>query len=409
MNTLIKLAWRNIWRNKRRTLITAASILFAVLFASLMESLQKGIWEQMVNNVVGFYYGFAQVHKNGYWDEQTIDNSFEWTPQLAALPDKIPQLDAVVPRIESFALASYGNTTLGALVIGTNVEAEDQMTGLSGRMLPGGRYLRPDDRGILIAEGLAENLQLQTGDTLVLISQGYRGVNAAGKYPVRGLINFGSPELNKQMVYLPLAEAQWFYGAESRITSLALQIEQQEAVPDILQALKAELDEEAYEIMSWEELLPDIVKARELDAAGNYIVYAILYLIIAFGIFGTILMMSKERSREFGILTAIGMRRGKLAFTVWLETVILGLVGALAGILVSVPIVWYFNANPVRLDSGTYADTLDNFGFEPIFPTLLRADIFFTQALIIFIITSLLALYPMLKIRRLQPVAAMRE
>lgn len=402
-----KLAWRNIWRNKRRTWITMASILFAVLFGSFMEALQEGAWGNMINNVVNFYMGYGQIHQKGYWDEQVIDKAFTLSPQQLQEIEAIEEIQGVVPRIESFGLVSTTGMTRGALVVGIDPALEQSLTKLEDRIVAGA-YLEKADKSVLVAEGLAKILKLGVQDTLVIISQGYHGVNAAGKYLIKGIVKFGSPELNKQMVYLPLPVAQQFYGAEGLLTSIALKIEDQDDIDAGLAAIGEVLDTSAYEIMKWDALLPDLVQAKSLDSAGNYIVYFILYSIIAFGIFGTILMMTKEREYEFGILIGIGMRRFRLSAIVWLEIVLLGMLGALMGIVVSTPIVWYFNQNPMRF-SGNYADLLEKFGFEPIFPTAFDPMIFVTQALIIFIMTVLLALYPWFKIRRLKPVEAMRD
>lgn len=404
---VVKLAWRNIWRNKRRTWITIASILFAVLFGSFMEALQQGAWGNMINNVVNFYMGYGQIHQKGYWEEQVIDKAFAMDPAQQQQVEAIPQIAALVPRIESFGLASAGHTTRGALIIGIEPEAEQLLTKLKERVVEG-EYLEAGDQSVMVAKGLAQTLKLTVNDTLVIISQGYHGVNAAGKYLIKGIVHFGSPELNKQMIYLPLQEAQHFYGAEGLLTSIALKIEDQDDIDVGLKAIREVLDTTAYEVMKWDALLPDLVQAKSLDSAGNYVVYFILYSIIAFGLFGTILMMTKEREYEFGVLVGIGMRRFKLSGVVWLEIIMLGMLGALAGILVSAPIVWYFKLNPIRF-SGNYAGLLEKFGFEPIFPAAFDPMIFVSQALIVFVITALLALYPWVKIRRLQPVEAMRD
>lgn len=403
---ILKLAWRNIWRNRRRTFITAASILFAVLFASLMEALQKGAWNNMINNVVNFYYGYAQVQQKGYWDDRTIDNAFVFHDSLTALPERIDRLPGVVPRLESFALASTGNKTFGVMVVGIDPERENTMTGLADRVEAGTYLHNGAEPAALLATGVAERLNLGVGDTILLISQGFRGVNAAGKYPVAGLVDFPSPDLNKQLLYLPLPEAQYFYGAYDRVTSLALNLDSNDDIPPVQRQVTAALDTSAYQFMDWKAMMPELLEAKALDSAGNVIVYIILYLIIAFGIFGTILMMTKEREYEFGVLTAIGMRRGQLGLIIWLETIMLGLLGALSGIVLSVPLVWYFKVNPIRF-SGEYANMLEQYGFEPIFPAQLDWTIFATQALLVFLVTAVLALYPIWKIRRMQPVEAM--
>ncbi|MCB0707305.1 MAG: ABC transporter permease [Saprospiraceae bacterium] len=409
MNTVLKIAWRNIWRNKRRTLITAGSIFFAVLLSILMMSIQKGAWDKMIDNVVNFYFGYGQIHLDGYWDEQTIDKSFALTPELRNLPDKTPDLGGITPRLETFALGSHETYSYVVRLVGMDPAAENQLTGLSDRIIEG-EYLTPEDKGIIIAEGVAEKFKVGISDTLVLIGQGYHGVNAAGKYPVKGIVRFGSPDLNKVMVYLPLLEAQRMHGAEGLINSIALNVSNRKDVPGVLKKVRAGIDTEKYEVMSWQEMMPELLEAREVDTAGNLVILFILYVIITFGIFGTILMMTKEREYEFGVLTAIGMRREKLGIIIWIETVILGLVGVVAGSLASLPLVIYLNHNPLNFNnmSEEMASTYEKFGFDPVFPAAIAPEIFWNQAILVLIITTILALYPLIKISRLKPVEAMR-
>ena len=408
MKTLIIIAWRNIWRNKRRTLITAASVLFAVFLSSFMVSIQTGAWDKMVDNMVQYYYGYAQVHQEGYWEDRSLDNAFNLEEAKAQLPNPLIQQIELVPRIESFALASSGDLTMGVMVVGTDPVAENSMTELQERVVKGD-YFKDGEPSALLAEGVAEKLKLGVGDTLILISQGYHGTNAAGKYAVKGITRFGSPELNKQMVFLPLQEAQFFYRAESLVTSLAINMDRSDLEPTV-KTLKTNLNEEEYEVMAWEELLPALVEAKEVDAASNYIVLLILYVIIAFGIFGTILMMTKERQYEFGVLTAIGMSRGRLAITTWLEIFFLGMIGAIAGILVSFPLVYYFHINPIDMSAMQQGmdDVYEKFGMEPIIPAAFKISIFLGNAFTVFIITTLLSIYPIINIFRLKPVEAMR-
>jgi len=405
---ILKMAWRNIWRNRRRTWITVASILFAVLLSSLMESLQKGAWNNMIGNMVNYYTGYAQVHSKGFWEEQVIDNAFSLEEFVAEVgPDAVGGLSGYLPRIESFALASTGNKTSGVLIAGVSPGAEDEMSDVAARIVQGS-YLEESSDAVLIGEELAVHLNLGPGDTLILISQGYQGVNAAGKYPVSGIVRFGSPELSKQMVYMPLAAAQWFFGAADRVTAVALDIPSPKKIEGVIAALESRLDTSLYEVMSWEEMLPELLEAKAMDSAGNYVVYFILYMVITFGILGTILMMLKEREYEFGILIAIGMHKLQLAVVTWVEIILMGLTGSLLGILAAFPVVWYFQVFPLRF-TGDMGDMLEKFGFEPIFPAELNPVIFAWQALIVLCITALLAVFPWLKIKRLKPVEAMKS
>jgi ABC-type lipoprotein release transport system permease subunit len=370
-----------------------------------MEAIQKGAWDNLISNVVSFHYGYVQVHQKGFWDEQSLEKAFAEEVRFADLSNQIPGIKNVLPRLESFALASTGENTTGVLVIGMDPEKEKSMTQLPDRLIAGS-YLTLDDRAVIIAKGVAERLSLEVKDTLVLISQGYHGVNAAGKYPVKGIVEFGSPELNKQLTYLPLPEAQWFYGAEGLLTSLAFELNSPRQINSTVRQLKTQLDTSQYEVMNWEEMLPDLVEARTLDSGGNVIVYIILYMIITFGIFGTILMMTKERSYEMGVLISIGMRRFQLGCIIWMEIILLGFLGAILGILVSIPLVAYFNINPLELP-GDYSSAMEQFGFEAIFPAAFKWQIFAVHGLVVVFITTILGLYPMLKIRKLEPVKAM--
>lgn len=362
----------------------------------------------MIGNMVNYYTGYAQIHSRGYWDEQVIDNSFSLERFDADVGDReVPLVSGYLPRLESFALASTGNKTSGVLIAGVVPGAEDKMSDVSSRIVRG-TYFDEQSEAVLIGEDLAAHLNLEVQDTLILISQGYQGVNAAGKYPVSGIVRFGSPELSKQMVYMPLAAAQWFFGAADRVTSVALDIPAQKHIPGVIAALESQLDTANYEVMSWEEMLPELLEAKAMDSAGNYVVYFILYMVITFGILGTILMMLKEREYEFGILVAIGMHKLQLTLVTWVEIILMGLTGSLMGILAAFPVVWYFRVFPLRF-TGDMAKMLEKFGFEPIFPAELNVRIFVWQAAIVLAITALLAIFPWLKIRKLKAVEAMKH
>lgn len=407
---IFKLAWRNIWRNKRRTLITVASIFFAVLFSIFMNSFQKGAWVRMLDNIVNYYYGYAQIHKKGYWDEKTIDDVLQLNDALWQLPKQIDALAEVVPRLETFALISSGEHTSGMMIVGTNPDAEDQLTKLKSR-LSEGAYFDKADKALLIAEGVKDLLKVNLGDTLVVLTQGYHGVNAAGKYPIKGVVHFASPDLNKRMIYLPLLETQDLLGAPAMATSLALKLTNRDDLEKVITQLNAKLDTDQYEIMNWQSMLPDLVEAQKTDAAGNYIFLLVLYLIISFGIFGTILMMVKEREHEFGILLSIGMSRRLLAFSSWLEILFMSILGVLLGMLAALPLVYYFKVNPI--DFSKYGEEMaasyEKWGFDPIFPTVMDSSLFYSQAILVIGITSLLALFAIWKVYRLKPVDAMRE
>ena len=389
-------------------MITAGSIFFAVLFASFMNSFQKGSWERMLDNIINFYYGYIQIHKNGYWEDKSIDNSMVFSEKLMKLPESIKGISGVTPRLESFALASVGNQTSGMLIVGTDPQKENELTNLEDRIIDG-KYLTAGDSGIIIAEGVMQTLKTKVGDTLTLISQGFHGVNAAGMYKIAGIVRFTSPDLNKRMIYMPLSQAQIFFDAPEMVSSVALKLDNKNRMKFVQNELRKQFPENEYEIMNWKQMLPELVDAQKTDAAGNYIILVVLYGIIAFGIFGTILMMTVERRYEFGVQISIGMKRKFLAFIVWLETAMIGLIGSILGILGSIPLVYYFHINPINFSD--YDDKMsgafEKWGFDPIIPTAFQMDLFLYQALIVLLITTILAFYAVYKVMTLKPVEAM--
>lgn len=401
------LAWRNVWRNKRRTVITLSSIAFAVLLSCVMRSMQLGSYERMVDNAVRFYLGFIQIHKQGYWDEKIIDNSFAFIEEdIKKLDDQVG-IRVAVPRIESFALASFGNKTKGTVVTGIIADREHQLTNIRNKLVHG-EFLDANDKGALVSQGLAEYLKLGIGDTLVLLGQGYHGASATGIFPVRGILKFPTPAQNDQTIYLSLPIAQWFYDAPQMLTSIALVVENTNDVADIKSQLIASLDTSRYEVMDYIEMMPELQQSIELDNVSGKITLFVLYLVIGFGMFGTFLMMTNERLYEFGIMLAVGMRRFKLQLTMQLEMLILSFMGVLAGILLSLPILTYYHSHPIYF-SGEEARAIESFGVEAVYDFSLEPTIFYYQAWAIFIMAMAFSIYPLWIINKLSVVKAMRQ
>jgi ABC-type lipoprotein release transport system permease subunit len=406
MKTYFLLAWRNLWRNKRRTLIASASIFFAVIFALLMRSMQEGSYDYMVDASVSMYTGYIQVHAKDYWDKRSIDKSMELSKTRIDKIDSIENVTLVTPRLESFSLISYGNVTKVASIVGIEPGLENEMTELKNK-LSSGKYLKKESRGVMIAEGLAEVLKVGIGDSVVLYGQGYHGVTAAAQVEVEGIVKFTLPALNKTMVYLSMEYSQWLYAAPNRVTTLSIMIDEAKKINEVHLAVSVLFDNK-YEVMMWPELLPELVQSIEVDNAGGIIMLGILYVVIGFGIFGTVMMMTAERTKEFGILISVGMKKWRLSYVSFLESLFLSFIGVLAGIIVSIPILYYLKQNPIPL-TGEMAAAMLKFGLDPIIPFRFAANIFVDQFLTVLVIAMISALYPLSYIRKLNPIKAMRK
>ena len=400
----IKLAWRNVWRSKKRTWITASSIAFSVFFACLMQSSQLGSYDNMIDNSARFFTGHLGIHHIDFWENQIIDNSFD-QQELIQLDLSNSNILIGVPRLSSFALASYGDKTKGAALFGVSLSLEAKFSYLKRKLIEGDYDKKG---GVLMAEGLAANLNLRVGDTLVLMGQGYHGVNAAGKYPVTGILKFPIPDLNQGAIYLPLETLQEFLSATNMISSYSILLNDSQDTELVRSHMETILKDKELSLMTWQEMLPDLVSSIELDYYGGWIILIILYVVIGFGIFGTFLMMIKERTYELGILNAIGMNKYRIQIMVAIEIFLLISIGVLLGLLMATPIILYFWSNPILL-SGDAALAMEKFGYEPIIPFALNLKIFHNQGISVFVIALFLTIYPMLAIKQLKIIKALNE
>ncbi|HVO74937.1 MAG TPA: FtsX-like permease family protein [Ignavibacteriaceae bacterium] len=405
MSIYISLAWRNLWRNKRRTLLAALSVFFAVLLATIFRSTQSGQHSYFIQMSASMYTGYLQVQRKGYWDERSFDYSFEEPDSLKNMLPRNPNITTINPRIESVALVSHGNETRITPVTGIVPKSENEMSGLKKRLVKGA-YLTDSSRGILIAGGLAERLQVGIGDSVVLFSQGYQGATAAEELPIEGILYFPIPKINNAAVFLSLAKAQEFFNAYNRITGIALMLSDPDKITETQSSIASQVNSNLV-VMSWEEMSPEIVQAIEADVASEIIIMFILYLVIGFGVFGTVMMMTIERTREFGLLISLGMKRTKLLLVSTIETLLVSVIGAAAGTAASIPLIYYFYFHPIHL-SGDAAKAMLAYGYEPIIPVSVETFVFTSQSIAVFAIALAASLYPLFFIRKVQPVSALQ-
>ena len=463
MKTLFKLAWRNIWRNKARTFITAFVVLLIVLLAVVMSSQQYGMYDNMINNIIE-NTGHVQIHNTNYWESKTINNTFSYNKKLEDVLNKTKHVSFFTPRLESFALASSGEQTKGVAVIGINPEKEDVLSKLKRKIIHykltddvfvklekdsiseesreelkvlngmnftsferieanvkwlkiedeekekilnllkeycpfPGEYINENDQGVIIGGKMADNLNLKVGDTLVLIGQGYHGASAAGLFHIKGLIKLPSPELEKGVVFMPLKICPELYSADKLLTSMLIKLDKNRGVDAVVSDLNNHLPQE-YHAMSWDKMQPEMMQMIESDKAGGVFMKGIFYMIIGFIIFGTIMMMMAERRREIGITIAIGMKKMKMAAIIFIETLLIGVLGVMIGVGISYPVIYFLNKNPIPLQ-GEMAEMMEDFGFEPVIFFSKNIDIFYTPALIILIILLGVYIFPLITIIKL--------
>jgi len=392
------MAWRNLWRNRRRTMITIASVFFGVLIATLMSSMQEGSYSSMIKNVVRLYSGYIQIHDRDYWKNKVVNNSFAVSDSLDSDISQIKEITSYTPRLESFLLASSRELTKGSRIIGIDPEQENRVTELEKR-LKNGTYLRKGDEGVLLSSELARYMKMEPEDTIVLIGQGYHGMSAAGKYPVRGIVKLPSPDLDKQTIYMDLGASQELLSAGNRITAIVVMVNDASDIPVAVTNMKSAISSE-YRVMTWDEMQPEILRMINSDKQANTIPILILYVIIGFGILSTVMMMTVERRREMGVLIAIGMQRGKLASVLFFEILIIAVTGITAGFIGSLPMISYFYNHPLQLPGET-GQVMVIKGFDPYMYFSWAPQVFYEQVIIILTISLVISLYPIVVTRKL--------
>jgi ABC-type lipoprotein release transport system permease subunit len=225
---------------------------------------------------------------------------------------------------------------------------------------------------------------------------------------VAAIVKFTAIILNEKAVLFPLKEAQFFFGAEGRATSIAVIVKNPNKLDHTVKNITASLDTSKYEVLDWEEAMPELVQAIQADGAGGIIMLMILYMVVSFGMFGTMLMLIQERVYEFGVLLSIGMTRLKLWTVVFLESIFTTMIGAVLGVIGVYPFVFYFNRNPYEL-KGPAADAMLDQGWEAVLPASLDPSIAITHMLIVMVVSIIIAFYPAFTIGKLNPVEARRN
>ena len=360
----------------------------------------------MIDHAVKLSTGYIQIHYPGYWENKSINDTFEQSKRIDSHLKSIGNINFIIPRLESFALASSGEHTKGIMIKGTVPEIENELNNFSDKIVRG-KYLQSGDRAILIGDELAGYLNVDIGDTIVLLGQGYHGITAAAQYPVKGILKFPIPEFNRQLAVLTLNECQYFFASENRLSSISLMLKDPELLEETFSQIRLGLKDN-YEVMTWEQMNKELVQFVNAKVVGGKIMLAILYIVIGFGVFGTVMMMTMERRKEFAILVSIGMRKIKILNIIFWEIFLIGIVAIIIGLIVTYPLVSYLSNNPLQL-TGEFAESMKSVGAEPILPFVNKTSIYINQTISIIALTFAAIIYPLLFILKFNVQKAMRH
>lgn len=405
MSILPRLAWRNLWRHKRRTWLTASAIAFSAMLLVFMQTLQYGAYDLMIDTTLRVYTGQMQVQRAGYLEKRQMRTTVENATALADTLRAHTGLATIAVRAQGFALASSSERSYGVPVIGVEPEREPRVSTLP-HLVKQGRYLSGAGAAeAVLGITLARNLKLKLGDEITLLGSGRDGSVAASVLPVVGFFESGNPDLDRRLVMIPLVVFQDIYSMGQDAHQVVVSGPDFESIPGTKAAVRTAVSARPeLVVLDWEELVPGVKQLIEADMVQNWITYLTLIFIVTLSIMNTFLMSVLERTREFGIMLALGATPLRIGVLVMLESALLILLGLALGIAVGAGLSVYFNV--VGFTFPGMKEIYAQFGLPGEIHPKLTLAAFSIGPLVILTFTLLAALYPALRIRKLEVVEA---
>lgn len=403
---LPQLAWRNLWRHRRRTWLTAGAIAFSAMLLVFMITIQLGAYDMIISNTLRVYTGQMQVQREGYLDKPQMRATVPAAGALAAALRADTGLAAIAVRAQGFALASSGTRSYGVPVIGVDPQYEPRVSTIPG-LIRHGRYLAAAGaHEVVLGAALARNLRIGVGGELTLLGAGRDGSVAASVLPVVGIFESGTPELDRRLVQMPLATFQDIFSMGADAHAIVIAGAPAQALPSLQARIAARLPtDQGLVLLDWERLLPGVKQLIQADTVQNWFTYVILIVVVTFSILNTFLMAVLERTREFGVMLALGATPLRIGLLVMLESMLLTLLGLGIGVLLGGGIAIYFYYTGFTFPG--MAEIYAQFGLPGVITPKLSLAAFTLGPAVIFGFTLAAALYPALRIRRLRIVEAM--
>lgn len=407
MRLLLKMAWRNVWRNKRRSVITIAAVTFAVMLAVAQRGMQLGTYEKNIQQLVRLSSGYLQVQAPGYQENPTLRRSFAYDRRIVDILRADPAINGFGPRVYADALLSKGDNSFGAMLVGLDPESEGQVSDFPKKVRRG-RFIQPGlHYEVDVGEKLLKNLGADIGDSVVVLVQGYDGFLRDAYVKIVGAVKTGSPDLDRAALFMPLPAAQDLLGMENRVSVVAISLYRLKDLEKVRDRLQAKLDALNLRVLTWGEVMPSIKQSIEFDNVGGLLFLAILVVVVAFGILNTMLMSVTERFREFGVVLALGMPPWRLVLVVFYELMMILLIGMAVGNLLAAGINSYIIHHPIFLGA-RLEDLYAEFGFLPYLWSSLDWRIFFNNTVTILIVGLIASAYPLWKVYHLEPLRGIR-
>ena len=406
-NITFRLAWRNLWRRKRRTWLTVGAMVFSNILLVFMISLQIGMYGMMINNTLRAQTGHLQVQAPGYNDDHKMR---QVVPDVQGLANKLREglaTDEVAARASAFALVSSADRSYGLQITGVEPDFEARVSSLPGLIKDGRFFGDTAADEIIIGRVLARNLQVEVDDELTFIGSGRDGSFAAAVVTVVGIFESGMPDLDRSFAEVPLGFFQDVFAMDGAGHAVAVM------APGLIQVGQTRTQTEALlpegsdlVVHDWDALLPGLKQAIQADFTSAWFMYGILIVLVAFSVLNTQLMSVLERTKEFGIVMSLGVTPGRLGRLVLLETTLMGTVGMALGVVLGGALVLWLNHHGFSYPG--MEEMAGKFNLPSrIYPQISAVGLLFGP-MIVLLASVAASFYPAIRLRWMEPVAAMR-
>ncbi|MGD9042838.1 MAG: ABC transporter permease [Desulfobacterales bacterium] len=400
------LAWRNIWRNPRRTTVILAAVIIGVWSMIVLGALMRGIAVGMVKNGIATLTGHIQIHHTGYRDDPAIENSMTDSRVVEqALSEKLPPGAQWTVRVRVNAIANNARHSSGVTLVGIDPRAE-ALVSFIGTAISGGRYLKPDDsNGIVVGEALLEKFETRIGRKLVLMSQDTTQEIASRAFRIVGVFSAEMEATEKQFVFVTRSSAQKMLKLGNGISEIAILLPPVNEDLGIYTKLKAALPSDQFEVHGWRELLPFQTAYLRILDGFMWFWFLVVFVAMGFGIVNTTLMAVFERMREFGLMKALGMKPWWILREVLVESFLLLTCGLIVGNLLGFLSIWALSGSGIDLSA--LAAGAEYAGMARIiYPAIAAKDVIVAN-LTVLLLGLLVSLYPAIKASRFTPVQAL--
>lgn len=407
MRLLIVLAWRNLWRNKRRSILTLLAIVFATFLSISMRGFQKGVYELSIKTAVETFPGYLQIQAKGFLDNNSVKHNFKLTEKIRSELENVKSITGYAGRVQAAGLISYEKSSQGTAIIGISPEQEKKVSKLLDKIDQGKFFESDSTLEIVLGSTLMEKLNAKINENVVLLAQGVDGSMGNLKFKITGTVKMGVPELDAMAAFIPLSTAQELVSLYGRVNVAAISVNGLKNVAEVEKTLEEKITDEKLSILSWNNVIPDLKQSIDLDNISGIFMLIILVIIVTFGILNTILMSVTERFNEFGVSLAVGMPNYKLAITIVLETLFIILLGLILGNVFGYFLISYLHYNPIII-TGEFAEMYELYGFVPKIQTSLNLSTFINPTIVIFLTSLICSIYPVTKVYKLEALKGIR-